>query len=158
MQIRRERLSKLSQIRIAIADFQVTQNLVVTPVFLNDEDNVLDALADSRHDRGVVGALGAGEPVVGGYLRRQRRELRRAGAREALEASLDQLGIVLVRRTAIFVGRRSGAIAEAGIRTGRRLPVDHVNPFAIAAEAHRVRICLLYTSPSPRDGLLSRMP
>ena len=24
--------------------------------------------------------------------------------------------------------------------------------------AERVRICLLYTSPSPRDGLLSRMP
>ena len=23
---------------------------------------------------------------------------------------------------------------------------------------HRVRACLLYTSPSPRDGLLSRMP
>ena len=22
----------------------------------------------------------------------------------------------------------------------------------------RIRICLLYTSPSPRDGLLSRMP
>ena len=23
---------------------------------------------------------------------------------------------------------------------------------------HDMRICLLYTSPSPRDGLLSRMP
>ena len=23
---------------------------------------------------------------------------------------------------------------------------------------HRINICLLYTSPSPRDGLLSRMP
>ena len=26
------------------------------------------------------------------------------------------------------------------------------------AEAIRIRTCLLYTSPSPRDGLLSRMP
>ena len=24
--------------------------------------------------------------------------------------------------------------------------------------AHKLRTCLLYTSPSPRDGLLSRMP
>ena len=23
---------------------------------------------------------------------------------------------------------------------------------------HKVKVCLLYTSPSPRDGLLSRMP
>ena len=26
------------------------------------------------------------------------------------------------------------------------------------SEVERARICLLYTSPSPRDGLLSRMP
>ena len=25
-------------------------------------------------------------------------------------------------------------------------------------EKRKVRVCLLYTSPSPRDGLLSRMP
>ena len=29
---------------------------------------------------------------------------------------------------------------------------------ALAEEFGLVRICLLYTSPSPRDGLLSRMP
>ena len=29
---------------------------------------------------------------------------------------------------------------------------------AILAETNRVTVCLLYTSPSPRDGLLSRMP
>ena len=27
-----------------------------------------------------------------------------------------------------------------------------------AIEIHEVASCLLYTSPSPRDGLLSRMP
>ena len=31
----------------------------------------------------------------------------------------------------------------------------HINPRAYRQEWH---ICLLYTSPSPRDGLLSRMP
>src|SRR5680860_1832762 len=28
----------------------------------------------------------------------------------------------------------------------------------IGVESERLQICLLYTSPSPRDGLLSRMP
>ena len=28
----------------------------------------------------------------------------------------------------------------------------------LAAQRHRIDSCLLYTSPSPRDGLLSRMP
>ena len=27
-----------------------------------------------------------------------------------------------------------------------------------AEEVHMIMCCLLYTSPSPRDGLLSRMP
>ena len=29
---------------------------------------------------------------------------------------------------------------------------------AVVGKAHRIGFCLLYTSPSPRDGLLSRMP
>ena len=29
---------------------------------------------------------------------------------------------------------------------------------AKGGSARKIRICLLYTSPSPRDGLLSRMP
>ena len=28
----------------------------------------------------------------------------------------------------------------------------------VAARTKQIRFCLLYTSPSPRDGLLSRMP
>ena len=32
------------------------------------------------------------------------------------------------------------------------------NSFSILAWAGLLLICLLYTSPSPRDGLLSRMP
>ena len=30
--------------------------------------------------------------------------------------------------------------------------------FEVASDSDRLRTCLLYTSPSPRDGLLSRMP
>ena len=40
---------------------------------------------------------------------------------------------------------------------------QHVEQFAALGSGHpndrsRMRACLLYTSPSPRDGLLSRMP
>ena len=31
-------------------------------------------------------------------------------------------------------------------------------PLEYIADGEEVNICLLYTSPSPRDGLLSRMP
>ena len=31
-------------------------------------------------------------------------------------------------------------------------------PGLVGPEAHSLWTCLLYTSPSPRDGLLSRMP
>ena len=30
--------------------------------------------------------------------------------------------------------------------------------FKVAKDASKLEVCLLYTSPSPRDGLLSRMP
>ena len=33
-----------------------------------------------------------------------------------------------------------------------------INDIAKAADVTILNICLLYTSPSPRDGLLSRMP
>ena len=36
--------------------------------------------------------------------------------------------------------------------------IDPQNPFDNALENAAYRTCLLYTTPSPRDGLLSRMP
>ena len=42
---------------------------------------------------------------------------------------------------------------------GDVLSLRHPNHFVLAGANNRnVIICLLYTSPSPRDGLLSRMP
>ena len=44
-----------------------------------------------------------------------------------------------------------------GITVGnalRRILLSSLEGFAITT----IKICLLYTSPSPRDGLLSRMP
>src|SRR5664279_3899767 len=60
-------------------------------------------------------------------------------------------------------------LAAAGARTARG-PIEMISASGTArpprqrAEQrllgpfHNVRVCLLYTSPSPRDGLLSRMP
>ena len=36
--------------------------------------------------------------------------------------------------------------------------LPHLHPGAPPEETEGVKTCLLYTSPSPRDGLLSRMP
>ena len=67
--------------------------------------------------------------------------------------ALSQLGIILIRRNAIGVCRRAVAVAEAGIRARRRLPVDHVHRVAIAAEAHRVRVP---TGRNETDHLVAR--
>ena len=39
-----------------------------------------------------------------------------------------------------------------------KLPGPPPDPSSIPAVVRRIGDCLLYTSPSPRDGLLSRMP
>ena len=46
-------------------------------------------------------------------------------------------------------------------KTGRALRAvadDHQAALAVGISLRKIWICLLYTSPSPRDGLLSRMP
>ena len=44
--------------------------------------------------------------------------------------------------------------------TNHDLPIDMLsdNTSAVANDSFDLKSCLLYTSPSPRDGLLSRMP
>ena len=67
-----------------------------------------------------------------------------AGARDGTEdASGRWDGGVAMELRAMRSGEKTGAAArEDGVGTGMAIP----------------RGCLLYTSPSPRDGLLSRMP
>ena len=45
-------------------------------------------------------------------------------------------------------------------KSGNVLTKSDVIKWAMSGDINqdKVRICLLYTSPSPRDGLLSRMP
>ena len=65
---------------------------------------------------------------------RHRVAVRRSGARAARGAASDVLGLIDILVVGIVVG---AAVDERLGQRGR---------------------CLLYTSPSPRDGLLSRMP
>ena len=50
------------------------------------------------------------------------------------------------------VGEDYADLAALGVKTIIDLTSDDAQP------SERQNVCLLYTSPSPRDGLLSRMP
>ena len=50
------------------------------------------------------------------------------------------------------------AQAEADIRALAGVPSNYKVLFLQGGASMQFSICLLYTSPSPRDGLLSRMP
>ena len=65
-----------------------------------------------------------------------------------------QTGVV-----ACSAGNHAQGVALSASKLG--IPATIVMPLAtpeIKASSTRPRRCLLYTSPSPRDGLLSRMP
>ena len=56
----------------------------------------------------------------------------------------------------LFVDQVIGMIFSGELKVGDRLPSER----ELSEQMHisRSMVCLLYTSPSPRDGLLSRMP
>ena len=47
----------------------------------------------------------------------------------------------------------TGACGGMGLETTKKLISNNINTLMLD-----IKNCLLYTSPSPRDGLLSRMP
>ena len=59
-----------------------------------------------------------------------------------------------------YVGREVDSIVrdlvDMAVKMAREEAIERVR--SRAEDAAEERICLLYTSPSPRDGLLSRMP
>ena len=109
------------------------------------------------------------------------RDLRRARGRFALIA----LVVVLVAVLVTFLSGLTAGLRHQNISAVQHLPGNSVvfadtgtapsfdessltaaqlaawrtaQPDSFGVGISRARICLLYTSPSPRDGLLSRMP
>ena len=59
---------------------------------------------------------------------------------------------------AFFWPLGAAAQAEGFNARGNILIADQYNNRVVEVDRESHRVCLLYTSPSPRDGLLSRMP
>ena len=57
----------------------------------------------------------------------------------------------------VIVGEPASTL-DAGIRNALFSKQEHMEAIGSRLGERHVHICLLYTSPSPRDGLLSRMP
>ena len=86
-------------------------------------------------------------------------------ARTHSEAQIDQIAASIREfgwTNPILVDGENGIIAGHGrVLAARKLGQEEVPVIELAhlSEAQRrAYVCLLYTSPSPRDGLLSRMP
>ena len=60
------------------------------------------------------------------------------------------------RRDQVVLATKFGLISHTGRDAGKA--DSSPNSVRTAVEGSLKRLCLLYTSPSPRDGLLSRMP
>ena len=105
---------------------------------LDDWEQLRVAAADIKDD--VLGNMGH-------YLEQLEESLTRAGAsvhwaRDGAEANRIVIDIARRHRVEEVVKVKSMATGEIGLN----------------AALEEAGICLLYTSPSPRDGLLSRMP
>ena len=118
------------------------------------------ARGGGRHRRQLVSAIGAGvEAATRGLV------VERIVAAEDLVgqgAGGPEVGLVIVNggegprpRTGDLGGHEGHVAAPVGVGAGKGQPQLVVR---IREAAAKVCDCLLYTSPSPRDGLLSRMP
>src|SRR5665647_1315127 len=78
---------------------------------------------------------------------------REAVAREIADASIlcTAVGVNVLKHVAPAIAMGIRLRADAGVTTP-------LNIIICENLLHASDICLLYTSPSPRDGLLSRMP
>ena len=126
---------------VSVNDIMVPRNEIMGVDLDDPWDEVLKQISDSPHNRLLVYRETV-DNVIGFIYLRKMLDVLRAGSitREVLEARV---------RDPYFIPE------------GTTLTVQLLN---FQREKHRIGLvvdeygCLLYTSPSPRDGLLSRMP
>ena len=154
MVVRRQRPAEDGEMRIAVADLQVAQHLVVGAVLLDDEDDVADPRPDRRHVRLGGGAGGGpGKPDIVGDLKRRRGQRLVVRQREFQHPRFFQLVDILVRRTAgIGLTAIDGELRRAALRVGagRALAVDDEHALVIGRRRHRAGIPA--GRHQPRDG------
>ena len=86
--------------------------------------------------------------------------LRRVAVTVATESTAGRVFDVVTEEVARLLGADAANLVSFGPRTGQGVVVGKWSEpgVEIPGNGTLVVICLLYTSPSPRDGLLSRMP
>src|SRR6478672_4103826 len=128
MMVGRERLAKDREMRIAIADIQVTEHLVVGAVLLDDENDVLHSLAEFGHaGLGSRAFRATRQTYVLRDLQSGRSERTLGGQRKLEKARLLQLIDILVRCAAGFgLAAIDGQLGWAAlqVRAGRAFAVD----------------------------------
>ena len=118
--------------RVAVADVEVTEHLIVGPVLLDDEKDMLHPGADLSQGRiGRGPSAGAGQSDVAGDLKCGRNQPARAGQREIQKSRFLHLEDVLIGcaasvRLAAVDGKRGGTASWIGSR--RALAVGNEDP------------------------------
>ena len=110
----------------------------VGPAEVKGRDDLARVLADTATgDDGWIRAVGYYESVAGPL------------DRDVLDEVSPQVPVRVQHRSGVLWTLNSAGLARVGL-------TDHTDGRLRSADRHWS--CLLYTSPSPRDGLLSRMP
>ena len=125
MLVRRHRLAEHGQRRIGIAAPQIAQHLIVGAVFLDDIDDVLDALAKRRHQF-RIGRIGDElESVVGGDRVGELPEIMGGRHRQAQETGMTELQNVMRPRIAGESVHRIIFVVRAACRGSARHCCGH---------------------------------
>ena len=130
--VRRERLRKRIERRVAVRVLHVAEHLIVRAVLVRDEDDVMDLAVQKRH-RGIDDRTVA-ESVVRIDLGGERRERVRSGNGQVQQPRLllRPAVLVLVGRVARFARGRAVSVRRVGARNA--LLVHHIERAPVARD------------------------
>ena len=110
---------------------------------------------------GLHNKFGGVVPEIAARAHAERMDICVQSALEKAQKKLQEIDVIGVTAgPGLIGGVLSGVMSAKGLAFGLGKPLIGVNHLAGHALTPRMthKVCLLYTSPSPRDGLLSRMP